>query len=273
MLGKLCPLVLVVAICCGAQVGAAEITPYLTASDGKPSTNAGLRVNDGVLSIHADLAVNSESAVTRALPQVSSELALAEWIGFATSVKLPDWNGAAGQAGAIFDTRVHFEPGAPFIDRIEGRLRRDPDGLERQSLKLGFSDALGWVDGAGNVAVKGSAIIEGKTEPGSDGSLTMGFEASLDGFDVPALGLGDLGLRQPSGRRITSETRKRTNRDQHEEDELSSSHFLCSSLLLALDKGQQSFPSDNIHLFSISVIKGWSSTAKIPRRAGKAYLS
>ncbi len=198
-MGKLRPLILVVAICCGTQAGAAEITPYLTAADGKPSTKAGLRLNDGALSIHADLAVNSESAVTRALPQVSSELALAEWIGFATSVKLPDWNGAAGQAGAIFDTRLHFEPGAPFIDRIEGRLRRDPDGLERQSLKLGFSDALGWLDGAGQVAFKGSAIIEGKTEPGSDGSLTMGFEASLDGFDVPALGLGAFGLRQPSG--------------------------------------------------------------------------
>jgi len=199
MLGKLCPLIFVVAFYCGAPAGATEITPYLMAADGKPETTAGLRLDDGFMSIRADVAVNSESAATKALPRISSELAISERIGFVTSVKLPDWNGGASRYGAIFDTRLHFEPGSPFVDRIEGRLHRAPNGLERQSLKLGFSDTLAWPMGSSRLAFKGSAIVEGTTEPGSDDSLAMGIEARLYGFDVPALGLGSLGLSEPSG--------------------------------------------------------------------------
>ncbi|MGD9256310.1 MAG: hypothetical protein PVG29_00690, partial [Gammaproteobacteria bacterium] len=87
MLGKHRLVTLLLALVCAGQAGAVELAPYLKSpAKGDPRANAGFQINDGALKVLADVAVKSESAVTRALPQVSSELTVADGIGFVTRV-------------------------------------------------------------------------------------------------------------------------------------------------------------------------------------------
>jgi hypothetical protein len=200
MLGKHGLLIILLAISWAGHAGAADIAPYLDSPvNGHPRANAGLQVSDGALSIRADVAVKSESAVTKTLPQVHSEWALADGIDVVTRVRLPDWNGGIGPSGPAFDTRVQLAPQIAFLDRIEGGIQRAPDGLQRHSLKVGFSDNLAQNDAPGSLAITGNAIIEEILRPGDGNSLGMGVEAIVTGFATPGLGLSFMGLGEPSG--------------------------------------------------------------------------
>lgn len=199
MLGKQGLVTLLLAFLCAGHVGAVELAPYLKSPvEGDPKANAGFQLNDGALKVLADVAVKSESAVTKALPQVSSELALADGIGFLTRVKLPDWNSDTGRSSAIFDTAVRFDPRTPLVDRIEGKIHRGANGLERHSLKLGFSDFLSQGEAPDSLSITGNAIIEETQRPETGDSLGMGVEASLTGFSTPGFGLNFLGFADPS---------------------------------------------------------------------------
>jgi hypothetical protein len=199
MLGKHRLVTLLLALFCAGQAGAVELAPYLKSpAKGDPRANAGFQINDGALKVLADVAVKSESAVTRALPQVSSELTVADGIGFVTRVKLPDWNSGMGQSGAIFDTAVRFDPETPILDRIEGNIHRGANGIERRSLKLGFSDFLAWGRTPDSLSITGNAIIEETQRPEAGDSLGMGVQASLSGFSTPGLGLNFLGFADPA---------------------------------------------------------------------------
>ena len=190
MLGKQLLAIVVLAISWNGHAAATEVAPYLESPlEGHPRANAGFAINDGTSSIRASVAVRSESAETKALPQVSYERALADRIGLVARVKLPDWNGDVGRSSAAFDTRLQFEPRTAFVDRIEGRIHRAVDGVERHSLRLGFSDNLGQGDSPGSLVVRGNAIIEETLRPADGNSLGMGVEATVTGFSTPALGL------------------------------------------------------------------------------------
>jgi hypothetical protein len=63
------------------------------------------------------------------------------------------------------------------------------DGVERHSLRLGFSDNLGQDDSPGSLVVRGNAIIEETLRPADGNSLGMGVEATVTGFSTPGLGL------------------------------------------------------------------------------------
>jgi hypothetical protein len=183
------------------SAGGVELTPYLKSPlEGNPRTNAGFELDSGVLCMRADLAVNAQSAVTKTLPQVSSRLALADRIDLVTHLTLPDWSGGVGRSGTGIDTRVHLEPQSVFIDRIEGRIHRDPNGVERHSLKLGFSDTLAQGGMHGPLAIRGKAIIEKTLRPEDEDSLAMGVEAIVTGLPATRLGLDFLAPADASSR-------------------------------------------------------------------------
>lgn len=169
---------------------AAELAPYVQPpQDGRPATSAGLRLNDGALSIRADVAVKSDSAATKALPQISSRLALAEGIGLVNQVKLSDWNDGIGWSGAAFDTRLRLQPETALISQIEGRVQQGADGAELHSIKLGFADALARFGTPHSLALSGDAILEETRRPDGENTTALGIQAVMTGLPTPVLGV------------------------------------------------------------------------------------
>jgi len=166
--------------------------------------------------VRADLAVNAQSAVTKALPQVSSRLALSDRIDLVTHLTLPDWSGSTARSGTGVDTRLHLEPQTVFIDRIEGRIHRDPNGVERHSLRLGFSDSLAKGGMDGPLAVRGKAVIEKILRPEDEDSLAMGLEAILTGLPATRLGLDFLAPADAASRLSVSLRRATGAATEHE---------------------------------------------------------
>jgi hypothetical protein len=100
----------------------------------------------------------------------------------------------------MFDTAVKFDPQSPILNRIEGEIHRGADGVERHSLKLGFSDFLTRARTPDSLSITGNAIIEETQRPDIGDSLGMGVQASLTGFSTPGLGLNFLGFADPASR-------------------------------------------------------------------------
>jgi hypothetical protein len=176
------------------SVALADIAPYLEpATAQKPRTRAGISLDaDGVL-LKADLSVQAPDHSTQLVPRVSSSVALTHRLGLETKVELPDWNTRTETLGAKVDTTVHFDPSAPFVDRLEGRFWRSPDGQTGQVFQLGFHKRLSATTRVAPLTIRSHASYE--TTTGLETSIgeaaapdsrvdtrRLGFEAELTGI-------------------------------------------------------------------------------------------
>lgn len=221
MLGMYRLVMLALAFCWVGHAGAAELTPYLkSALDGRPRTNAGLRFEHGALRMRADIALNAESAIAKAMPQVTSEWAPADQIYLVTHLRLPDWRGG-GASGTVIDTRLHFEPRTVFIDRIEGRIHQGPTGVRRHTVKLGFSDNLAQSVVPRSLAIRGNAVIEETLRPEDENSRSIGVEAIVTGLPTTRLGL-DLLRPGSASSRLSLRVRRSTGAASAEQERVAS---------------------------------------------------
>src|SRR5690348_7422241 len=90
----------------------------------KPGTRAGISVDADGMVLKADVSVQAQDLATQLVPRISSSVTLTNRVTLDTKVELSDRNALAGPAGTEVDTTLHFDPAAPFADRVEGKFWR-----------------------------------------------------------------------------------------------------------------------------------------------------
>jgi hypothetical protein len=149
------------ALCATNGSRAADFTPYFdSAASDKPRSNAGMSLAGDRMTMKADLAVRAPDHETQIVPNVSSALELAHGLDLETRMSLADWNSADESPGAKFDTRLHFQSSAPFLDEFEGRYWRSPAGQTGRLLKFGFYQKLRGSSSLAPLTIRSRATLE-----------------------------------------------------------------------------------------------------------------
>lgn len=178
----------------GSRAHAGGVTSYFESSaNQKPRGNAGVSVTSDRIRLNADLALRAPNRSTQIVPKLSSAFAISDRLGLETRVDLSDWNSRTVVPGAKVDTRLHFRSSAPFLDELEGRVWRSPDGQSGRILKFGFYQRLSAADALTPVTMRSKAVVE----------TTVG---SAAGFQSIGSVLGALPESRPESRRFGIET-------------------------------------------------------------------
>jgi hypothetical protein len=191
MTGRLIRLTLLAAAAISTTNGirAADFTPYFdSAASDTPRSKAGLALAADRLTIKADLAVRAPDHETQIVPNVSSAFELAHGLNLETRLNLADWNSADEPPGAKFDTRVHFQSSAPFLDEFEGRYWHSPEGQTGRLLKFGFYQKLRESSSLAPLTIRSRATLEttdgwaaSAAAPGTAPNRKIGWETELGG--------------------------------------------------------------------------------------------
>lgn len=165
-------LILLLAPFFGAQ--AQGVTTYLSTSgsEQKPRSNAGVSLQGDRLRMRADLALRGKQAevapayalqprptgATEVVPSLRSAFTIAEHLNLETGVNFSEWNASSA---TTFDTRLRYKkPLNAFFDELDGSLWRSPEGATKQTVRLGFHEALGGAGGFAAPTITGAAIFE-----------------------------------------------------------------------------------------------------------------
>jgi hypothetical protein len=146
------------------------------------------------LSLKADVALRAPNDRAEIVPNLTSAFVLGKNLDIETRVSFAEWNTGADPS---FDTRLHIRSLGPFFDELEGRVRRSPDGLTSQLLRLGFNQIVGNATAVSPVTLTGRAIYEvTKGAALAQDGHRLGLETRLAGFVSPLLpGAGALSLK------------------------------------------------------------------------------
>lgn len=174
------------------------LTPYVESSgtELKLRSNAGLTMQTDRLHMRADLALRGQQVATpsfgltslggktEVVPNLRSSLTIAKNLDIETRVNFTEWN---ARSATTFDTRVRYKKALDtFFDELDGSLWRSPDGWTKQSLRLGFKQALGDFGDASPLMLTGHATFETTQNAAAAGSSSggrkVGIETKLAGF-------------------------------------------------------------------------------------------
>jgi hypothetical protein len=180
------------------EASAQGLTTYLESSgtELKPRSNAGLAVQTDKLRMRADFALRAQQIATAPLalappggstevvPNLRSALTITKNLDVETRVNFAEWN---ARSETTFDTRVRYRRSLDtFFDELDGSLRRSPDGMTTQSLRLGFKQILGAFGSIFPLTITGQAIFEATQDAAvvglSGDSRKVGVETRLAGF-------------------------------------------------------------------------------------------
>ena len=195
---------------------AGEVSSYFRSSanqNRRGDAGLSLAASDRV-QFNADLALRAPDGPTLVLPQLTSTVALSNRFGLETQVHLEDWNSHAEIPGANVDTRLRYRAPAPFLDDVEGRAWRSPDGQSGQALRMRFHRRFVLRDPT-PITLSGKASVESTSAPlqtqsapdvvepgiwpiGSEGAATAGARAETRRVRLET---EVAGLLQPAGGR------------------------------------------------------------------------
>jgi hypothetical protein len=186
------------------EADAQGLTTYLESSGTglKPRSNAGVAVQTDRLRMRAEFALRAQQIATTPLelrpsggrtevvPNLRSALTIAKNLDIETRVNFAEWN---ARSDTTFDTRVRYRRSlGTFFDELDGSLWRSPNGLTRQSLRLGFKQLLGDFGGISPLTITGQAILETTQDAAGAGlpsdSRKVRVETRLEGFYSAFLG-------------------------------------------------------------------------------------
>jgi hypothetical protein len=153
------------------DVSAQSLTPYLESSgtEHKPRSNVGLAIRGDRLQVRADVALKGIASVTdsaerppgsmtEVVPNLRSAVSVAKNLDLETRVSFAEWNAGTD---ATLDTRLRYRKSLnAFIDELDGSIWRSPEGHTKQTLRLGFHQALGDFGALAPVTLAGAAIVE-----------------------------------------------------------------------------------------------------------------
>lgn len=162
----------------------------------KPRSNAGLVVQTDRLRMRADFALQAQQVAsvssglapragsTEVVPNLRSALTLAKNLDIETRVNFAEWN---SPSATTYDTRLRYRKSLDvFFDELDGSIWRSPDGLTKQSLRLGFKQSFGDFGGVSPLMLTGQASFETTQDPAANGlsgdSRKVGVETRLAGF-------------------------------------------------------------------------------------------
>jgi len=136
--------------------------------------------------------MRAPGGATEIRPKVTSTFAISPRIDFETRLDLAEWNSGANLLAAKFDTRLHVQAPAPFLDELEGRVWRSPDGQSGRILGLGFYQTLSQPSRASKITIRSRATLETTSSPALAASVTaapanvatrrVGLETEVGGF-------------------------------------------------------------------------------------------
>jgi hypothetical protein len=172
---------LVAAAALTASASAAELAPHFDSSAaGTPKSDAGLTLSSERLRIAADIALRNPGGGTEVLPYFSSAFALSARIDLETRLDLAEWNQNAGRLDGRFATRLRIQQPAPFLDELEGRFWRSPDGATGRLVRVAFEQRLTH-SRTTPITIRGKATLE-KT---SALERRVALEAEIRGLKSP----------------------------------------------------------------------------------------
>jgi hypothetical protein len=157
---------LVMAALFAMPAAALPLNSYLKLSSAdKPEGQAGFALHEGGVNVRADLRMRAEGGRPKAVPKVKSSFDVGDALNVETDLSLPAW-GEGGASGTASDTKILLRTLPPFIDRLEGRVRRSAGGKSKESLRLGFADVLddARVLGGGRMNVKAALTVDARGE-------------------------------------------------------------------------------------------------------------
>jgi hypothetical protein len=179
-------------------------TYFESSAHHNPRSNTGVSLSGDRLRLQADLSMRAPEDRTEIVPNVRSGFTLGESIDIETRVNFTELNTGSD---ASFDTRLHLRSLGPFFDELEGTVRRSPDGLTTQLLRLGFYQIVGNASAITPITLTGRAIYElTQGAPLAEAGRKRGLETRLTGLTSPLPGAGALSLtvEQISGARPQS---------------------------------------------------------------------
>jgi hypothetical protein len=155
------------------QANAQVLTPYLESSgtEQKPRSNAGFSMQADRLRMRADFALRGQQipapihalqrrpmGSTEVVPNLRSAFTIAKNLDLETGVSFAEWN---ADSETTFDTRLRYKKSLrAFFDELDGSLWRSPDGLTKQSFRLGFHENIGTRSEFAPLAISGEALLE-----------------------------------------------------------------------------------------------------------------
>ena len=177
------------------DANAEAVTTHFESSGTERSlrSNAGLSVQRDRLRVRADVALRAAASPddlqhqrptgsTEVVPNLRSAFTIAKNLDLETRVSFAEWN--AGTDSTV-DTRLRYRRSLDsFFNELDGSVWRSPDGRTRQTLRLGFREALGDPGATTPLTIAGEAIFEAvqNTALSSVDSRKVGIETRVAGL-------------------------------------------------------------------------------------------
>jgi hypothetical protein len=121
------------------------------------------------------------------IPSVRSSLAVAKHLDLETKVSFAEWNAGTD---TTLDARLRYrKPLDTFFNELDGSVRRTPDGLTNEVLRLGFRQPFGEGGADAPLTIAGAAIFEAVQNPDAPEDTAdnrkLGFEMKITGLTSP----------------------------------------------------------------------------------------
>ena len=242
----------VLAVCIG-RVNALELAPYLESPSGNKSQGrVGIAFQDGGHRLRAGLNVEGEDGQTTVRPQLSSSFAIGEKLNIEASANLSNWNSGIDfsqvafvtrfrlrspapfvkrldarirnlASGVSHDTSIYFRSPVSFLNQIKGRVRQSPNGASRYTLSLGFSEKIGAASAEMPFKIRGGATLERMAQPQRPDTVLLGVETVLTSFMPRDLG-GLSRWRSTSSNKLVFRFEKKTGWEESHVTSLAYDH-------------------------------------------------
>ncbi|MBN1240714.1 MAG: hypothetical protein JXB36_19585 [Gammaproteobacteria bacterium] len=144
--------------------------------------------------VDADVVMHSAGEARRTTSNIVSSWGVGRALDVETVVSLQDGM-AGGSSHRAVSTSFVYESPVVFVDKLEGAVKRSPDGV-RQSLGLRFTEFSSGDSSGSSFSISSRAIVEEMLEPDGAERLSMGVETRLSNV-LPTLlgGSSSLSLR------------------------------------------------------------------------------
>ena len=138
------------------------------------------------LGVSTDVTLRDENDRTTASSRVVSTWGIGPSLDIESALRLDERTGGGVERSAI-DTKLAYTSSVPFVERLEGRVRRDRTG-RTQSLAVLFPELAAGVAHGTSFNVTGRALVEQMLAADGVERRKLGFETKLAAVEPPLLG-------------------------------------------------------------------------------------
>ena len=137
------------------------------------------------LGVRTDLTLRDENDRRSTSSRVISTWGVGRSLDIESALSLDQLPG--GDARSAIDTKLAYASSVPFVDRLEGRIRRD-DGGRTQSLAILLPELAAGAAHGTSFNITGKAVVEQRVAADGGEIRKIGFETRLVAAEPPLLG-------------------------------------------------------------------------------------